>query len=70
MTNVKRVMSIGAHSLDAELLGGPLLIRYAKAGAHVSCIHVTQGRCNRRGKEGLSSGTPGNEQAGGGRSWR
>lgn len=44
MTNVKRVMSIGAHSLDAELLGGPLLIRYAKAGAHVSCIHVTQGR--------------------------
>jgi LmbE family N-acetylglucosaminyl deacetylase len=44
MTEVKRVMSIGAHSLDAELLGGPLMIKYAKTGAHVSCIHVTQGR--------------------------
>jgi len=40
----KRVVSIGAHSLDAELLGGPLLIKYAKKGAHVSCLHVTQGR--------------------------
>ena len=44
MSEMKRVMSVGAHSLDAELLGGPLLLRYAKAGAHVSCIHVTQGR--------------------------
>ena len=40
----KRVVSIGAHSLDAELMGGPLLIKYAKEGAHVSCLHVTQGR--------------------------
>lgn len=39
-----RVVSIGAHSLDAELLGGPLLIKYAKAGAHCSTWHVTQGR--------------------------
>jgi len=40
----KRVISVGAHSLDAELLGGPLLIKYAKKGAHVTCINMTQGR--------------------------
>lgn len=44
MSEVKRVVSIGAHSLDAELMGGPLLIKYAKEGAHVTCVHVTQGR--------------------------
>jgi LmbE family N-acetylglucosaminyl deacetylase len=40
----KRVVSIGAHSLDAELLGGPLIVKYAKAGSHCTLIHVTQGR--------------------------
>lgn len=40
----KRVVSIGAHSLDAELLGGPLLLKYAKSGSHCTLIHVTQGR--------------------------
>ncbi|MCH4207641.1 MAG: PIG-L family deacetylase [Solobacterium sp.] len=44
MSEIKRVVSIGAHSLDAELLGGPLLLKYAKQGAHITCIHVTQGR--------------------------
>jgi LmbE family N-acetylglucosaminyl deacetylase len=44
MNNVKRVVSIGAHSLDAELMGGPLILKYAKAGAHCTLIHVTQGR--------------------------
>ncbi len=44
MSEVKRVVSIGAHSLDAELMGGPLLLKYAKEGAHCTCIHVTQGR--------------------------
>ena len=44
MEVAKRVVSIGAHSLDAELLGGPLLLKYAKAGSHCTCIHVTQGR--------------------------
>lgn len=44
MSKSKRVVSIGAHSLDAELLGGPLLIKYAKAGAHCTTLHVTQGR--------------------------
>lgn len=44
MSEVKRAVSIGAHSLDAELLGGPLLIKYANCGAKCSTIHVTQGR--------------------------
>lgn len=44
MSNIKRVVSIGAHSLDAELLGGPLILKYAKQGAHCTFIHVTQGR--------------------------
>lgn len=44
MSDIKRVVSIGAHSLDAELLGGPLLLKYARQGAHCTCIHVTQGR--------------------------
>lgn len=41
---MKRIVSVGAHSLDAELLGGPLLIKYSKQGAHCSCLHITQGR--------------------------
>lgn len=44
MSNIKRVVSIGAHSLDAELLGGPLILKYAKQGAHCTFINVTQGR--------------------------
>lgn len=44
MSTVKRAVSIGAHSLDAELMGGPLLMKYAKSGAHCTYIHVTQGR--------------------------
>ena len=44
MNNIKRVMSIGAHSLDAELLGGPLVIKYANLGAKCTFVHVTQGR--------------------------
>lgn len=39
-----RVVSIGAHSLDAELMGGPLILKYAKQGSHCTLIHVTQGR--------------------------
>ena len=44
MSQIKRVVSIGAHSLDADLLGGPLLLKYARQGAHCTCLHVTQGR--------------------------
>jgi LmbE family N-acetylglucosaminyl deacetylase len=44
MSEIKRVVSIGAHSLDAEILGGPIMLKYAKEGAHCTYIHVTQGR--------------------------
>jgi len=44
MAAMKRIVSIGAHSLDAELMGGPLMLKYAKEGAHCTFIHVTQGR--------------------------
>lgn len=44
MSEIKRVVSIGAHSLDAEILGGPLMLKYAETGAHCTYIHVTQGR--------------------------
>ena len=44
MGTLKRIVSIGAHSLDAELMGGPLMLKYAKEGAHCTYIHVTQGR--------------------------
>jgi LmbE family N-acetylglucosaminyl deacetylase len=44
MSGIKRVVSIGAHSLDAELLGGPIMLKYAKQGAHCTYVHVTQGR--------------------------
>lgn len=44
MSEIKRVVSIGAHSLDAELLGGAIMLKYAKQGAHCTFIHVTQGR--------------------------
>ena len=39
MTSIQR-----AHSLDAELMGGPLILKYARQGAHCTLIHVTQGR--------------------------
>lgn len=44
MSDIKRVVSIGAHSLDAEILGGPIMLKYAGDGAHCTYIHVTQGR--------------------------
>lgn len=44
MPSIQRVVSIGAHSLDAELMGGPLILKYARQGAHCTLIHVTQGR--------------------------
>jgi LmbE family N-acetylglucosaminyl deacetylase len=44
MSEIKRVVSIGAHSLDAEVLGGAIMLKYAKLGAHCTYIHVTQGR--------------------------
>ncbi|HHW66480.1 MAG: mycothiol S-conjugate amidase [Epulopiscium sp.] len=44
MSQIKRVVSVGAHSLDAEIMGGPIMLKYAKEGAHCTYVHVTQGR--------------------------
>jgi LmbE family N-acetylglucosaminyl deacetylase len=44
MGEIKRVISVGAHSLDAELLGGPLFLKYGKTGAVCTLVHVTRGR--------------------------
>lgn len=44
MASYERVVSIGAHPLDAELMGGPMVIRYAARGAHCTFVHVTKGR--------------------------
>ncbi len=41
---IKRAVSIGAHNLDAELLGGTLLMKYAKKGVKVSYVTATLGR--------------------------
>ena len=51
MTSIQRVVSIGAHSLDAELMGGPLILKYARQGAHCTLIHVTQGRLEDPGRD-------------------
>lgn len=40
----KRIVSIGGHHLDAELMGGPLMIKYAIESAHCTMINVTEGR--------------------------
>lgn len=39
-----RIISIGGHHLDAELMGGPLMIKYAQKGAHCTMVNVTEGR--------------------------
>lgn len=44
----QRLLSIGGHHLDAELMGGPLLIKYALAGAHCTMMNVTEGRLERK----------------------
>lgn len=44
MADYKRVICIGAHPLDAELMGGPMIIRYGKRGARCSFVHITKGR--------------------------
>lgn len=44
MAKYNRIVSIGAHPLDAELMGGPMLIKYAGQGAGCTFVHVTKGR--------------------------
>lgn len=40
----RRIISVGGHHLDAELMGGPLMIKYALQGAHCTFVNVTEGR--------------------------
>ncbi len=49
MGKYKRMVSIGAHPLDAELQGGPLMIKYAKEGAVCTFVHVVKGRLTEPG---------------------
>ena len=44
MADYHRVICVGAHPLDAEIMGGPMTIRYAARGAHCTLVHVTKGR--------------------------
>lgn len=44
MAKYNRIVSIGAHPLDAELIGGPMMIKYANQGAKCTFVHVTKGR--------------------------
>ncbi len=44
MAKYNRIVSVGAHPLDAELMGGPMMIKYAEQGAACTFVHVTKGR--------------------------
>lgn len=44
MKNYQRILCIGAHSFDAELMGGPIVLKQVKKGAIASMVHLTQGR--------------------------
>lgn len=43
MEKTYHVMSIGAHALDAELMGGPAAIKYTKEGHKATFVHITRG---------------------------
>lgn len=44
MRTYKRMACFGAHPLDAELMGGPLMMRCVARGGHATFVHVTCGR--------------------------
>ena len=44
MNNIKHILSIGGHPLDAELMGGPLSLFLQRTGTKSSFMHVTTGR--------------------------
>lgn len=46
--NYRRVISIGGHPLDAEIMGGPLILREVKHGARATLVHVTTGRLEKK----------------------
>ena len=44
MKEYKRIITVGAHPLDAELMGGPMSIVMNRFGAKSTFVHVTTGR--------------------------
>lgn len=44
------VMTIGAHALDAELMGGAVGIKYAREGHDTTYVHITRGERGHRYK--------------------
>lgn len=44
MKNYQRILCIGAHSFDAELMGGPIALKQRSKGGVVTMMHLTQGR--------------------------
>lgn len=44
MAKYKKIVTIGAHPLDAELMGGPMMLKYTALGADCVFVHVTKGR--------------------------
>lgn len=40
----KNIACFGGHHLDAELMGGPLMIKYAQQGSTCTYINMTEGR--------------------------
>lgn len=45
-----KIASIGAHALDAELMGGPYAIKKAKKGEEFVYVHMTRGERGNRNK--------------------
>lgn len=39
----KHIMVFGAHALDAELMGGPVIVKYTKQGYKGTFVHITRG---------------------------
>ena len=51
-----KILSIGAHALDAELMGGPYLTKRAQEGDQVTFVHMTRGERGNKNKSPLEYG--------------
>lgn len=49
MEKYKRIITVGAHPLDAELMGGPMSIVMNRFGGKSTFVHVTTGRLEKKG---------------------
>src|SRR5699024_7693728 len=48
MKKYKRIITVGAHPLDAELMGGPMSIVMNRFGGKSTFVHVTTGRLEKK----------------------